>query len=198
MRRGKRIFALLLATAALAGAPLSDAAGEEKEKPKTRKILPIRQKAFRHLDKAHQLIAEERFDEALAELDKLAATKKRNAHEEALMHQTYGYVHSSQEAFTKAAAAFEKSLATEALAPSAELDTRYNLGQLYIATEQYRKGVQTLERWFREAENPAPSAYMVLASAHLQLGSQDDALRWAEQGVAKSPAPRESWLQLLI
>jgi tetratricopeptide (TPR) repeat protein len=173
-------------------------AAEEKEKPKARRVLPVRRIAFEALNEAHELIAESRFNDAVKALDRLAGRKGLNAHEQALMFQSYGYVYSGQERYGEAAQAFEKAISTQGLSPPAELSTLYNLGQLLIVSGQHERGIEALERWFASAENPDASVYILMAQAHLQLERYRRAIRWAEEGVAKATKPREAWLQLLL
>ena len=199
MRPAVRIAAALflagLACAALSGLaqPVS---AEEREKPKTRRVLPIRKSAFTALNKAHKAIEKQDWPGALGALDGLAKRKGNNAHERALMFQAYGYVHSGRDEYLDASRAFEQAIATGALSYPAELSTLYNTGQLYIAVGQPERGIEILLRWLGRAENPAASAYILIAQAHLQIEDFDGALRYIELGLAKADAPEESWLQI--
>lgn len=172
------------------------ATAEERQKPKTRRVLPVRKAAFTALSKAHEAIETVDWPGALGALDRLARRKGNNAHELALMYQAYGYVHSGQDDFLKAAGAFEQAIATGALSLPAELSTLYNTGQLFIAVEQPARGIGFLKRWLDLTENPAASAYILMAQAHLQIDAQDEALRYVELALSRSDEPLENWLQI--
>ncbi|RMF20781.1 MAG: hypothetical protein D6760_10790 [Deltaproteobacteria bacterium] len=115
-----------------------------------------------------------------------------------MVEQTRGYIASAQERYAEAAGAFERCLALEALPEGAQLNTQYNLAQLYLAMERFDDAIRTLKDWFARAENPAPSAYYLLAAAYMQSGRSDLALEPARKAVENSADPKEPWLQLLL
>lgn len=170
----------------------------EAPKPQTRKGFVVSPEVFKKLEATHAAIEAEKYGEALKILGEIKGMSKLSEHERALMFQTYGYVYSSQEKYGEAAKAFESALAQNALDPTVMLNLRYNLGQLYLATEQPKKGAEILEAWFKEVENPGPDAYMALANAYVQLERYDKALPLAQTAVDRTPEPRENWLKLLL
>ena len=101
---GSRGRALLLALALLLGAGLvvapapfataREAKGEPKKKE--RRNLAAGEWAFKKLSKAHELLAEEKYDEARKLMDEMSRRKSLNPHEQALMWQTYAYIQSSK------------------------------------------------------------------------------------------------------
>jgi len=169
----------------------------EREKRK-RKQHAVGEWAYKKLSESHELLADEKWAEALALMDEMSRRKRLNAHEQALMWQTYAYIQSSQEKYKQATESFEKCLALDALPEAAALNTQYNLGQLYMSIEDYDAAVKTLEDWLGKAENPAGSSYYLLAMAHVQNEDLPRALPHARSAVARAKAPVESWLQLLL
>lgn len=184
------LFSLVLPSEVLAREP--------REMPGDRKAVVVGEWAFERLDRAQKALSEENYDETLAVLEEMKKNKRLNEHEQALMWQTYGYVYSSQEDYQQAAGAFEKCLETGGLPAQSELNTRYNLAQLYLMLERYDEAVPMLQEWFDQVENPAPSAYYALAVAYVQTGDREKAFRYAKEAVIKSDAPKEPWLQLLL
>jgi tetratricopeptide (TPR) repeat protein len=179
-------------------APGAAAERAEREAPGSRKAVVVGPWAFERLDRALKALAEEKYDDCLKALDELKDNERLNDHEAALMWQTYGYVYSSREEWEPAIEAFEQCLAANGLPEQAELNTRYNLAQLYMMQEHYDKAIPMLLSWFERVDNPAPSAYYALAVAYVQTGERDKAVLYAKQAVAKSDAPKEPWLQLLL
>ncbi len=165
---------------------------------KKRVSFTVSEYAYKKLERAHELLAADDYAGAKKEVDQLAGRRGLNSHERALVEQTYGYVASAQEDYATAAAAFERCLALDALPEGAQLNTRYNLAQLYLALERYDKAIVTLKAWFGEAENPAPQAYYLLAAAYMQAEQPQQALEPARRAVEASSAPKEPWLQLLL
>ena len=204
--------ALVLALAAIFLATPAIAAKEPKrEAPKTKKVEAVGKRVYTLLTEANDALQAEPPNFSLAEeqLNRILGLKKLNSHEEALAYQTLGYLYSSKEQYGQSIKAFEKALALEGLPDSAQLNTQFNVGQLYMLEENYDKGIAILVAWFEKAENPAASAYMLMANAFAQKASNmktesaekaeyRNAWKWAKQGLANmDPAkPREAWMRL--
>jgi len=121
-----------------------------------------------------------------------------NDHEKALLYQTYGYLEAGEERYSEAVGYLEKCLAQKALPDAGQLQTLYNLAQLYLATERFPEAVKALSQWLRASkERPSPTLYM-LAAAYYQDGKRDKALTPAILAVRKAEKPKEAWLQLLL
>lgn len=184
----------------MGGLLVGDASAEKKrrEPPKTRRVETASPKVYKHLQAAHEALAEENYAKAGSELDKIQGMSKLSKYEQSLMHQSYGYLHASQGHYKKAMQSFEKCVAAGGLSDQEQLNIRYNLGQLYIANDQYQKGIQTLEGWINEAQNPGAEPYFLIANAYVQLERYDAALQWVGRGMVRTDEPRESWLQLAL
>jgi len=195
-RRGLRLLTLTLARALATPAPPARADDDEREPPATKRVEAVSRWVYEGLTEAQEAMEAENWSEARARLEELLEGPELNSHEEALVRNSLGYVHSGQERYGQAIASFQEALALEGLPESAQLNTQYNLGQLLMMTEQYEEGIEVLESWFAEAKNPAASAYILLANAHAQREDYEEAWRWAEQGLAKMQDPRENWMRL--
>jgi len=192
---------LAIVLAALVGVSLADTASAQKkrrEPPKTRRVETASPKVYKHLQAAHEALAEGNYTKTKTELDKIQSMSKLSKYEQALMHQAYGYMYASQGNYKQAMGAFEKTVAAGGLSEQEQLNIRYNLGQLYIANDQFKKGIQTLEGWLADANNPSAEPYFLIANAYVQLEQYDPALDWVNQGLQRASEPRESWLQLAL
>jgi tetratricopeptide (TPR) repeat protein len=163
-----------------------------------RRVESVGPWAYKRLDRAHNALADEQFEEALAALDEMQQNGKLNSHETSLMWQTLGFTHSSTGDYAKATASFEAALQANGLAEQAATQTRYNLAQLYVMLERYDEAIAEFEVWFESVRNPSPTAYYMLAMAYLQKGDHVQALANAERTVSLADTPREPWLQLLV
>jgi tetratricopeptide (TPR) repeat protein len=192
--------ALLIATLALVLAAPTAAGAEEREKakPETKRVQAVGEWAFKRLNQAHEALAQSKHGDALAHLDELKGSSRLNEHEQALMWQTYGYVYASMEKYKQATEAFEKCLAAGGLPETAQRDTQYNLGQLYVMLERFDDAVRVLGEWMGGAENPSAEAHYVYAIALYQKGDKRLALEHGELAVQKASKPQESWLQLVL
>ena len=204
--------ALALAVALIFVATPTLAAKEPKrEAPKTKKVEAVSKRVYTMLTKANDALQAEppNFGVAEKELNAILALPKANSHELALVHQSFGYLYSSKEQYGRSIKSFEKALALEGLPDSAQLNTQFNLGQLYMLEENYDKGISILTNWFDKAQNPPASAYMLMANAYAQKASNmtdssrekaayRNAWKWAKQGLDKmdQSKPREAWMRL--
>ena len=152
--------ALVLALAVIFMAvPVSAAREPKREAPKTKKVEAVSKRVYEMLIKANDALQVEPPNYTLAQeqLNGILGLKKLNSHEEALVHQTFGYLYSSREQYGRSITSFEKALALEGLPDSAQLNTQFNLGQLYMLESNYDKGIATLLEWFDQAVNPPAS-----------------------------------------
>lgn len=171
----------------------------EKPKPQTQRIESTGKFAFTRLERAQKALADGNANDALAALSELKAKESSlSEHEKAMMWQTFAYAYSAQERYGPAAEAFETCLALNVLPPASVLNARYNLAQLYLVQENYGKAIENFEIWFKSAENPNADAYYMMAAAYAQAERPREALPHALQAVAKAPAPKEPWLQLVL
>jgi tetratricopeptide (TPR) repeat protein len=182
----------------------STAGGEEakprpKPKPQTRRVESSGKWAYTRLSRAQEALAAGKTAQALTSLNEMKGKlDSLSANEKAMMWQSFGYVYSQQEQYAQAVDSFEKCLAEGALPEQAVVNTRYNLAQLYLVLEKYQKAIENFEIWFAAAENPSADAHYMLAAAYSQAEQPSKALPYARKAVAKAPAPKEAWLQLLL
>lgn len=193
-RRRLALLAFAAVAALLAGAPAS--ARERRPPPESKKVEAVSRAVYEKLGKVQQAMDAENWAAASSGLQGILASGKLNAAEESLVHQTFGYVYSGQQQYTKAIGSFEKALALGGLPDTAQVNTQFNLGQLYLLTDQTDKGIRTLEAWFAKAENPSAPTYLLLANAYAEKGDYRTAWRWAQPGLEKMDPPRESWMAL--
>jgi len=164
-----------------------------------KKVLGIRPWAYEYLEDAYAALDKEDYDGVRATLDRMKRKDRRlNAHERALMWQTYAYADSSQEKYEDAIRAFELAMKDDALPDATMQNVRYNVAQLYLILERYDEAIAGFQSWLSHATEPTPNGYFMLAMAYLQTDRRDKALIYAKQAVdAAGDAPREPWLQLL-
>ncbi len=140
----------------------------------------------------------EQYDQARELLEPLSQRKNNNPYERALVYQMLGIVASAGDRYEKALGYFEKSLLEDALPDAAQARLRFNVAQLYVATEQYAEALAALERWFGEVEKPTANAYYLLAVAHYQLEHIEAAIPPILKAIELSRQPNEGWYQLLV
>src|SRR5690606_18720351 len=94
---------------------------------------------YRVLERAIEDMNNDLFADAERRL--LDISGRSEGFERATIYQTLGFVYAQQEQLGKALEAFEEALAVGALQRKAHEDLMFNVGQIYIADEQYDKGI---------------------------------------------------------
>lgn len=183
------------------------AAEDQQQRPKkrTRKVETLSQKAYKKLEKAQEALQAEDYPATLKAVDEiLNRPRGYKAYDLAMAHQLKGYVYSSQEKYGLAVKEFEELLRIggDKIPEGVINSTLYNMSQLYMATENFKKGVETLKRWFKIAINPSPDAHILMAQGYAQMDQYKQAVPWVEKAIslvkAKGKTPRENWYQLLL
>lgn len=151
---------------------------------------------YKKLQKTERLIASKSYGHAGKMLRMLLNKVDQGSYEQALVLRSLSSVYALQNQYGKAAEAMARCVALNVLPEQQQQQALLNLGQLYMATENYRKAVRILEPWL--AENPAPNAelYVLLANAYAQLKQYRKALPYIQKAIRSSRKPVESWYQL--
>jgi tetratricopeptide (TPR) repeat protein len=198
--RVKSVIAFLMTLVLVLGAAGAASAKKKKEEERAQFTLTkLMSDKLTKVMEALQAEPEPLLDEAeeiLKVLEKKA--KRQNPYENALVYQMLAHVASQRNNYPKALAYFEKCLAENAIPLGQQIQTRFNVAQLYLVTEDFENAVKTLLIWFEEVEKPSSSAYYLLAIAYYQMEEIEKALAPAETAVRIAKSPREAWLQLLI
>jgi tetratricopeptide (TPR) repeat protein len=194
------LFAACAAAALLCFALLTAAeaaAAERKEKDAKRQGSGLGQAVAEKLLRANDLLAKERYDDALEIVDRLAKRRRLKPPETAQIHRFRGYIYVNKSRIEPAAQELQKALDARGLDPGSQQLTTYSLAQLYTQLGQFERALALIETWFESAEDPKPDAYYLKAMILVQQDRFDAALEPARTAVERSPKPRESWLQLL-
>jgi tetratricopeptide (TPR) repeat protein len=196
------IFSLLLLPVGPLGVSYVQAQEAQKEKPKkpkTRRTQVLGKTAFRLIEKSQELLAEEKYDEAMEPLQTIMDGENFKAYEKAVAIQTSGYIYAGKEDYEATIGAFERAIATGDLPPRVVSDLTYGLAQLHLAKERPRKSLQLMEQWFAaQDKEPGGDPYALKAQIHLIL----DELRAAEQAIkkalSKEEEPKQQWTRILL
>jgi tetratricopeptide (TPR) repeat protein len=173
------------------------ASAEEKEDKKGVEYV-VGPWVYPRLEKVYALIAKKQYKPAVEILDSILNKRKLNAHERAMTWQSYAFIYSSQENFPKAIEAFEECLKLEAMPEGATTEIEFNLGQLYMATKRYKRGVEILSAWIKKVQNPTANSLYLVAMAFAQNKQYDVALDYTKQALAKVAKPQESWYTFML
>lgn len=160
----------------------------------------ISEQLSRQLEGVRGLLDKNQNKEAITRLEAMEArSNSYNRYENAILHQTLAYAYATVNDYPKAAETFEEALSFKALPREAMLSVMQNLGQLYIVTESYTKGIAVLEDWMRRAKprEISPQMRVLLGNAYFHQRDYAKAVAQLNKAITAVDHPDKSWLQLL-
>lgn len=156
---------------------------------------------YKVVNSAQRLVALKNYDDALEKLADARESTSRKYDQAVLLQQT-GYIYSMLSNYKQAIHYFDLSLKTDGLPVSVAQQVRYGLGQLYLAEEQYRQSIKTLEQWFKvnqsTDEPPQATVYVTLASAYAQIEDYKHVIKPMKTAINMTKEPNENWYLLLM
>ncbi len=151
---------------------------------------------YKKLTKTEKLISQKSYQAALKSLQKILPDVEQGSYEQATVLRSLSSVYALQGQYNKAVIALKKCLELNALPENQKLQSVLNLGQLYMASEQYAQAVKTLKPWLAKNPNPDVDISVLLANAYAQLKQYRKALPHIKRAITTSKKPAESWYQL--
>ena len=170
---------------------LSPVCANEDDKPVT-----ISPGLYKRLTKVEKLISNKSYQQAEQKLNTLLSSVEQNSYEQATVLRSLSSVYALKGQYNKAVDALSRAIALKVMPKNQHQQAILNLGQLYMALEQYSKAVQTLEPWLTVNPDPDLQIHVLLANAYAQLKLYRKALPHIKKAIAKSKKPEESWYQL--
>ncbi|WP_068717400.1 tetratricopeptide repeat protein [Vibrio tritonius] len=166
------------------------------------KIQPqLSDHTYKVVNSVQRLVALKNYDDALEKLGDARESTSRKYDQAVLLQQT-GYIYSMLSNYKQAIHYFDLSLKTDGLPVSVAQQVRYGLGQLYLAEEQYRQSIKTLEQWFKvnqsTDEPPQATVYVTLASAYAQIEDYKHVIKPMKTAISMTKEPNENWYLLLM
>lgn len=161
----------------------------------------IRAATYDVLVKAQKLSAKGQHVDALDLLHDLEGELKGqgNAHpnERALTYQAKAYVLMTMGRMYEAAPAIELALQSSTLPEQTTQDLRYNLAQIYVQQEKFKKAAPVLEQWISQADNPEPEALALLGYIYYQDKRYAVASEYTERALRLRP-DQIDWRKILL
>ncbi|WP_303907154.1 tetratricopeptide repeat protein [Thiohalomonas denitrificans] len=131
-------------------------------------------------------------------LKELARETDGQAYDQAVVLQSLAHAQLASENYSAAIPNLERSLELGVLPEEAQQSIRFNLAQLYMATERFPSAIDILNRWFQDAGAERAGAYVMLGSAYYQLKQFRNAIPPMRKAIELADVPKESWYQTLL
>jgi tetratricopeptide (TPR) repeat protein len=204
MALGALVAVAVVATSTMSMTSAAQAQSAQCGKSSGNKVLSP--KVFRVIEDVQKLLEAENLGEAMMELDGIKNKNELPAYDQTVLYQFYGQIYAEREQYIQSAQALERVIRLgECILPPEQISqTVFNVGQLYIGAEQYRKGMNYLQSWFDKNPDPPASALAFMASANLGIDPPNyrEALKWMLRAVEKSKSmgeePKENWYSTLV
>lgn len=158
----------------------------------------VSERTYKRLEVIHNLMADNKYNEAKQRLDKLQQSTKSNKYESALVLQTYAYLYAARDDYPNAIDALEKCLALDAMPDAQTHKILLNLIQLYVGTEKYPKAIESFEKYLTLVKNPPANAHGLGGIAYAQVNNYPKAIKHLKIAIASSKKPEEAWFQMLL
>ena len=172
---------------------LQPAYAEKNDKP-----ITISPGLYKKLKKTEQLIAKKSYSKAEQKLKAMLANAEKKNYGRATVLRSLSSVYALKGQYSKAAEALSNAIALKVLPKEQEQQAILNLGQLYMATENYSKAIRTLEPWLVNNQKTNAQINVLVANAYSQLKQYRKAIPYIEKAIAKTQKPEESWYQLSL
>lgn len=193
--------AILLCLFAVGGANAQSSNEEERSQQKTKQAQAVSKAVYDKLTQAQEASEAKNFAEALRILESLRSSDKLSEYELQNVLNYFGFIYYSMDRIPEAMRAYEEMIRIPSIEPQLRLTTIYTLSQLNTMEENYPKAIQLLEEWFRDAPNPAPEPYILLAQNYYQVARYADMVKPIESAidvaVKRGNPAKEDWYTLL-
>ncbi len=151
---------------------------------------------YKAIQNAEKQLDKSAYAKALQKLKAALTETESGSYNQAVLWKTIGAVYSAQGRYQAAAEALEKSLSGDVLSQQ-RMNIQYNLGQVYLALEQYQKALTILKPWIAQKQSFSTNDNLLLAQLYSQLHKYDKALVYAKRLLSlKDPA--ENHYQLVV
>lgn len=198
-----RTFAARLLCALLAASALASAADSKKpDKPQTKLTQTLSQPVYKQMEVAQKAFEAKDYKGAEAALDPLKAKQdKLNDFEKATLWNLYAAVFRSMDDNPRAVNAYVQVLKQNNLPEGLRDNALFSLAQTLFLMEDYKKSIQVMDKWFAQATDPQPDAYILQAQAYYQLQQYEQAkgpiLKALAIAKQRQQPFKENWLGLL-
>jgi tetratricopeptide (TPR) repeat protein len=196
------LFMLVLVSAAAADTPEAanpeaPPTAEAAEKAEPRRQAALDPTVAERLLIANAYLEKNKLDDALSVVDEVAQIRKLKPTDRAQINRFRGYILIAKGDTEGGGQAFEAALAENALDEGSKQGMIYSLAQIYTQAGKYDRARELIDDWFASTKDAKPEAYFLKAMILVQQEDFRGALEPAVKANELSPAPRESWLQLL-
>ena len=134
--------------------------------------LRLSEIAYRQFQPIQSQISEEKYDQALNALNRLAKRYQNKPYVISIIMQSAAYIYIAQENYSNAIIWLSRVLSLSAMSTSELQSVRHNLSQLYFQKKDYKNAANTMKAWLKIAtpaeKNITDYEFLAIAEFHLE------------------------------
>ncbi|HJT97453.1 MAG TPA: tetratricopeptide repeat protein [Rhodanobacteraceae bacterium] len=188
-------LALLLSAGAFA------AKKEESKYPNATRKEPKLEMASgdqKDLNKAADLINENKNDEAEPLVQKVLSSEKASKYAQAFAHQLQAQIDWEKDKSDEAIAEYRKAVEMDALPNDAHFQVMYQIAQLQVQDEKYADALTTLDAWEKGTASTTADELALKANAYYRTDKFQEAIDTMKKAMSMTDKPNDSWTQILM
>jgi len=150
------------------------------------------------LNKALELVNDNKIDEAMPMLQKVLDDPKASKYARALALEAEAQGASGKQDDVTAIAKFKEAYALDALPNSQQFQVLYNIAIMQIQSEKYDDSLNTINEWFKVTGAQKADAYALQGNAYYRMEKYQPAVEAMKKALSLSDKPSDSWNQILM
>jgi len=187
------------------GAPQHEQRGKQEKKenayPHATRVEPKDTDlgaAGKKIQKAFDLIEDDKLDEADKVLDEVLSGGKLTPYAKALALHTKGQVKWQKDEGPAAIENIKQAIALDTMPNANQLPAMFQLAQLYVIEEKYAEANAALDAYVKASGDDSAKVLALKGNTFYRTEKFQDAVDTMKQAIAKSDKPEDSWRQILM
>lgn len=187
---------LLLSVCAFAkdSKPVNEYPNATRAEPK----LDISSGDQRDLNKAADLVNDNKAAEAQPTIEKVISNEKASKYAQAFAHQLMAQVYWDQDKGDEAIAEYKKAIAFDALPNAAHFQVIYALAQTQLQQEKYQDALATLADWEKLTGKQSADEQALKSNAYYRTDQFQQAIDSMKKAMSMTDKSNDSWNQILM
>jgi tetratricopeptide (TPR) repeat protein len=184
----------------IAGLAFAKDAKKENEYPNATRQEPkvdMTANDQRDLDKANNLVADNKLADAQPLVEKVIANSK-SKYAQSFAHQLLGQIYYEQDKSKQSIAEYQKALEVNGLQNTQHFQVMFMIAQLQIQNENYADALASLEQWEKATGKQTADELALKGNAYYRLEKYPQAIEAMKKAISMTDKPNDSWQQILM